>query len=161
MSLRRAFAASAAAFALAAAAARAQPYEPMLLASPLGEMCTQCTAALACTPAPGAEEAAAIYLFPVKTVWQQIMTIPTYLPFIGKPAVDRRPVVVHQPAESETGVDGEAALNFGAGSVRAAGAEINRRDGTWMRQDGRAIGRCVPAGRNLAEARAALRQAQP
>lgn len=132
------------------------PYQPILLASKLGEMCSQCVAALACTPAEPGAAPPTIYLFPVKTVWQQILTIPTYLPFIGKPEIDGRPVIVHAPAASDVGVVGEAGLNFNAASLRVPGAVIDRRSGAWSAADAAVLGLCKPAGRTLAEARAAL-----
>lgn len=134
-------------------------YEPMLLASKLGEMCSQCVAALACLPSTGGETPATIYLFPVKTVWQQIMTIPTYLPFVGKPEIDRRPVIVHGPATQETGVTGDAGLAFAAAELRVPGAIIDRKTGVWTSGSGAPLGRCLPAGRTLSEARAALAEA--
>jgi hypothetical protein len=131
----------------------------MLLASKLGEMCSQCTAALACTPTPGVDAKPTIYLFPVKTVWQQIMTIPTYLPFIGKPEIDARPVIVHAPANDEAGRPGDAGLAFAAGRLRVPGAEIDRKSGAWSDAGGAPLGRCIPGGRTLTEAREALARA--
>jgi hypothetical protein len=146
-----------AAFPVAAQAPSApSAYEPMLLASKLGEMCSQCTAALVCTAAPAASAPTTLYLFPAKTFWQQIMTIPTYLPFIGKPEVDVRPVIVHAPAGKDEGVTGDAGLNFGAGTVRVPDALIERKTGTWRNATGAPIGTCKPAGRSLDEARATM-----
>ena len=89
------------------------------------------------------------------------MTIPTYLPFIGKPEIDTRPVIVHAPAAAEPGVLGDAALNFAAGFVRVPGASIDRSTGAWTDQGGALRGRCRPAGRTLAEARRSLGEISP
>jgi len=120
-------------------AAPASAADPPLLANQFGELCTMCEAALRCEPT--ATGVHTVYVFHKKGFIGQMMTVLDYVPFIGPPLWEERPVTAIALGASPTRNAATARLSLKENGIEVAGATIDRTTGAWRTADG-AAGTC-------------------